>query len=917
MKNLYLLSVIISIALSQALHAQIVTTSPAILQESSQNVILTYHAASPSGNIGLADIEESVQVYAHIGVITNLSPDWSYTVTPWPEKDGSNADSANTPKNKLSRTADNTYQLTIGDIRSYFGITDPNEHVTRIAMVFRNSDGTLEGKTKSGGDIYVDVLPDGFAMAFESNATGNVINQPTTISFTVNATEPADLAIKVNGTDIATANAAKTLTKDYTFTDKNVYKVVATAIYDGKTYSEEITIAYPEASTAAEYPGGKPIQGAVRNSDGSVTFCLAAPGKESVILVPSWNDYNVTDDNVMKYQDYEGNRYFWVTVDGLENDVYYPYYYLVDGVTAVADPYARLVLDCYSDKWLDRSIWPDMPQYPYDKFDNIMLAVYRGDIDDYEWDKDFKIPDHDRLTVYELLLRDFTGTVGAANANGTVRAAIDKIPYLKELGINAVELMPIMEFNGNNSWGYNTNFYFAPDKAYGSPDDYRDFINRCHQEGIAVILDIVFNQSDGLHPWYQMYPVGSNPFYNATAPHAYSVLNDWNQGGNALVEQQWCDALRYWMTVYNVDGFRFDLVKGLGDNDSYNGGTDNYNKSRVERMKRLHAVIKSVKPDGIHINEDLAQVQEETELGNDGMIQWANINRSSGRLVAGWNADESGIDNTLKGGAVPTAFLSTADSNRPWGSTISYAESHDEQRLGYYADANAKNNTVRNARYRRLATVAVEMLLTPGPKMIWQFGELGDAQNTKSADGGNSTDPKTVVWNLLDDTQAKTLHDVYRTLLNTRLRNPELFARDAEFATSGLDATLVTARTMRLRSGNKEIVALINTSITAQAKTISCDVTADASSYKLLLASDGLTAEPVLSGKTISMRMPGSSFAVFVSPETTGIDDITSDTIAEPVEAVYFNLQGVRIDNPDNGIYIVRRGSKVTKEIVR
>lgn len=894
--------------------AAIVTTSPAILQEDSRDVVLTYHAADPQGNMALADLPESTQIYAHIGVLTNLNSEWAYTVTPWPEKDGSNADAANTAKNRLTRTADNTYTLTIGDIRSYFGITDPSEHVSRIAMVLRNADGTKEGKTASGGDIFVDVRPDGFAMSLVSDAASQVISKPTTVTFTVNSTEAADLTLKINGTAVASAQGASTLTKAYTFSDKLTYSVVATALYDGTTYTESTTISYPESSVAGDYPGGVPHQGAVRNSDGTVTFCLAAPGKESVILVPSWNDYTVTSDNVMKYQDYLGNRYFWITVSGLEDSVYYPYYYLVDGLTAVADPYAHLILDCYSDKWLDRSIWPDMPAYPYEKFDNIMLAVYRSDIDSYEWTEGFTIPDHSRLVIYEMLLRDFTGTIGAANANGTVRAAIERIPYLKELGVNAVELMPIMEFNGNNSWGYNTNFYFAPDKAYGSPDDYRDFIDECHRHGIAVILDIVFNQSDGLHPWYQMYPVGQNPFYNAEAPHAYSVLNDWNQGGNPLVEQQWADAIRYWMTAYNVDGFRFDLVKGLGDNDSYGSGTDNYNRSRIERMKRLHAVITSVKPDGIHINEDLAQPQEEIELGNDGMLQWANINRSSGRFVTGWNDSEA--PDVLSGGVGATAFLSSADGGRPWGSTVSYAESHDEQRLGFYAVENAKNNTVRNARYSRLGALAAEMLLTPGPKMIWQFGELGDEQNTKSG-GGNNTDPKTVVWNLLDDPDAANLHDTYQTLCQLRLRNPELFGQDAEFETSNLDASFASPRTMRLRSGSKEILVLINSSITAQAKTVSIEASSDPSDYRLLLASPGFSATPTVSGNTLSVRLSGSSFAVYVSSQTASADEIFNDTDNSAAAPVYYNLQGVRIDNPGAGIYIVRRGSEVSKEMIR
>ncbi|MDE6326613.1 MAG: hypothetical protein K2M02_10620, partial [Duncaniella sp.] len=343
-----------------------------------------------------------------------------------------------------------------------------------------------------------------------------------------------------------------------------------------------------------------PKEGAVKNSDGTVTFCLAAPEKKNVMIVPSWDNYELLMSNVMNRCDYQGNSYFWITVNGLDNTTYYPYYYLVDGSIKVGDPYARLVLDPYSDKYLANGVFPDCPPYPYDKFDDTVLAVYRGNMDDYDWKvKSFSIPEHKDLIIYELLLRDFTGTEGQADGNGTLALAMERLEYLRDLGVNAIELMPIMEFDGNNSWGYNTNFYFAPDKAYGSPDEYRAFIDRCHELGMAVILDVVFNQSAGLNPWYLMYPIDHNPFYNATAPHDYSVLNDWNQN-NVLVQQQWDNCITYWMTAYKVDGFRFDLVKGLGDNESYAGGTEAYNASRVARMNRLNNVIKSVNPNGIH-----------------------------------------------------------------------------------------------------------------------------------------------------------------------------------------------------------------------------------------------------------------------------------------------------------------------------
>ncbi|MDE6197581.1 MAG: hypothetical protein K2F91_06930, partial [Muribaculaceae bacterium] len=639
------------------LSAQIVTTSPSLLQEGSPDVVLTYDAASPLGNKGLEGLGTNFDVYAHIGVLTTKSKntdDWRYVVAPWPNT--GNQSLANTDKNRLTRVADNTYELRIGSIRDYFGIKDADEHVKTIVLVFRNADGSREGKTASGGNIMVDVKADGFAIELVSDHPDRVISGPATITYTLRATEAADLSLSVDGVAFASKSAATELVASYDFKSHGTFAVEGKAVYGGKDYTAKAEVSYPAPSSAKDYPGGTPKMGAVRNADGSVTFCLAAPGKSSVQMVPSWDNYQILDKNLMNYQDYQGNRYFWTTVSGLADDVWYSYYYIVDDSYKVADPYAHLVLDCYSDEYLRPSVWRDAPRHPGAPYQDIMMAVYRGDIDDYEFSP-FTIPDHDNLVVYELLFRDFTGVNGQNNGWGTVRKAIDKIPYIKELGFNAVELMPVMEFSGNNSWGYNTNFYMAPDKAYGSPTDYKDFIEECHRNGIAVILDIVFNQSDGLHPWYQMYPPETNPFYNKVAPHAWSVLNDWNQD-NPLVQQQWTDALKYWLEKYNVDGFRFDLVKGLGDNASYDGiGTDAYNQSRVDRMKRLHAVIKSVKPDGIHINELLGSAAEEKALGEDGQIQWANINDASCQYAMGW---DTGNNNLMR-------FLSTSDGDRPWG----------------------------------------------------------------------------------------------------------------------------------------------------------------------------------------------------------------------------------------------------------
>ena len=898
--------------------AQVITTDPPILTQSSKNITITYHADADGSNKALAGLPSSTPVYAHVGLITDKSAsssDWKYAPT-WGD---------NSEKYKLTYKSASTYELKISDFKSYFNTDAINgEKVNKIAFVFRTGDNSKEGKTESGGDILVDVLEDGYNMVMTSNISGGIASKGTTVNINVAVSESSEISLSVNGSDVAAKSGVTTLSHDYKLTDLGNYEFVATAKNSaGQTITRAISICVPDNSSSVSYPGGVPKMGPVVNADGSVTFCLAAPGKQNAIIVGAWDDYAVLNDRVMKYYDYQGNRYFWTTISGLDPDKQYPYYFIVDGTHKVADPYARLILDCYSDKFLESDLgfdpWPERPQYPYDKVDNVMLGVYWGNMNTgYKWSS-FDIPDHNNLIIYELLLRDFTGTEGQAKGDGTVRQAIEKIPYLKALGVNAVELMPIMEFNGNNSWGYNTNFYFAPDKAYGSPDDYKDFVETCHRNGIAVILDIVFNQSDGLHPWYRMYDINSNPFYNATAPHDYSVLNDWNQD-NALVQQQWADCLKYWMTEYNVDGYRFDLVKGLGSNSSYKNGTEAFNQSRIDNMKRFHDIIKSVKAKGIHINEHLAGVEEETQMANDGQLLWGNFNHNATQFVICQNETTGTNLGQLTG------------NGRPWGSVVGYAESHDEERIAYQASAIGKLGA--NTWSKRIEALAVQLLLSPGPKMIWQFGELGANQTTKNS-SGNDTGRKKVIWSNLDDVRYKGIHDTYAALCNLRLSEPTLFTPNATFVTSGLGGSATGVRTMVLRNGEKEVVAFINPSKTAAATVrVNASLVSESNS-QLICATQGTTPQLKGSG-SVSVDLAANGMAVFATKNVSGIEDVAADISGDAFEvhggigeivivgaydiAEVYNLAGIRmpgLTGLQQGIYIVHVDGTIAKVVVK
>lgn len=918
MKN-YLLPALLG-CLAVSAPAQVVTTTPAIVQTDSKNIVITFHA--DEGNRGLASATSSTKVYAHTGVITSESTgsgDWKYAPT-WLD---------NSAKYELTYVSPQTWSLTIPSIESYYGVK-ADETVEALMFVFRNATGSMEGKTAQGGDISVPVYPAGFQVVASADTEGSVINGDEAVNFTVNTTSPANITLYVEGdksNPIARANNSTTLTGSRKFTTVGSYNIIAeaTPTAGGGAKTTTLTLVRLAASQQAAYPGGVPVMGAVPSADGtSATFCIAAPGIGSMVLVPSWNGYKVTSDLQMKYQDYQGNRYFWTTVTGLAPGTDYIYYYLADGTKSVGDPYARLVLDPWSDKYIPTEVFPDMPAYPVGKVpEGLPLAVYNSNSDSYAWKiKDFKGADPDKLVIYELLIRDFTGTEGQANGEGTIAGVMDKLDYLQSLGVNAIELLPIMEFNGNNSWGYNTNFYFAPDKAYGTPDDYRALIDECHARGMAVILDIVFNQSDGLHPWYQLYPIADNPFYNATAPHAYSVLNDWKQE-NPLVEKQWTDALKYWLTAYNVDGFRFDLVKGLGDSNSYgavyneatnawssvtDAKTNAYNQSRIDRMKRLHAAMKEVKPDAYFINEDLAGAEEENAMATDAELNWANINGASTLFAQGLFSSNCDL----------RRFYAPLDGERTWGSTVSYAESHDEERMAYVvANSTTTPSGIRNSTelsMRRLGCVGAMMLMAPGSHMIWQFQEFGADQTTKN-DSGNDTSPKRVIWSYLNDEFHAGLKDSYAALCAIRAKNPDMFGSDVTTSVNTL-YTSSTYGNIVLTKGDRELVLVVNPNTNNFARTFAVPVTFDPSRYRLMAASYGQTPS-LNASKQTSLR--GCSFAVFGTDNLASADGIAADMIDSNLPAEYYNLQGVRVDASSlaPGIYIVRQGSNVAKMLVR
>lgn len=483
----------------------------------------------------------------------------------------------------------------------------------------------------------------------------------------------------------------------------------------------------------------------------------------------------------MSYDDESGC--WWITLTGLNPNQQYKFQYQLgygSNVTVTTfDPYTEIVYDTGNDKWISSNTYPGLSnEFGSDHYGraNGFVSAFKINKDVYDWKvKDYRIEDKHDLVIYEMLVRDFTdNTYG----EGSIKAAKDRISYLKTLGVNAVELMPIQEFDGNDGWGYGNHAYFAMDKAYGTRKDYKDFIDACHQNGIAVILDVVYNHATGAHPYAAMYWDGvanktasNNPWFNVDAPHMWSVYHDWNHS-NPMVRDHVKRSLTYLMEEYKIDGFRFDLTKGFTQNSGTEGS---YDETRVKLLKEYHSHIKSLDDNAVMICEHFVD-DENWDLGADGIMVWRNMNHSYTKAQERdmSQADFSGTTNGFDGSS------GMQNDNMNFGTLVGFQESHDEQRTNYEAQWDYSGNSIDFAtRIERAKINAAFLLLSPGPKMIWQFGEIGYdisiEENGRTGKKPCKTDEYMAVK------ERRSLYDTYCMLIKFRRDNPRFFDNDVNF----------------------------------------------------------------------------------------------------------------------------------------
>ena len=891
-----------------------VTTVPGIIQkgyDGKVTIIFNPH----EGNKGMVGATEC---YAHTGIITKSSTndsDWKYVVDAWCGK---------APKTKMTKEGEN-WVLKIDTLSSYYGC--PVDEIEKLAFVFNDGvNGGKEGKTAEGTDIFVELAEAGLAASIVGDIP-EIASLGSTITLNCYATMPATLTLKLNGQVVKTDTGSE-MAYTQTLDNQGNYNFELTVATADETATAIASTCVPNDPTKANRPAGI-VNGIYydKADDTKVTLCTYAGSKtepaKHVFVVGDFNNWTISNDYQLKQAN--DSAYFWIELNGLTAQQEYAMQYVVvraDGVVKrISDLYSEKVLH-KDDAWEPQDLDPDLMDYPL-AGDGYVTVIQPGK-PAFQWSEatlNFKRPNKNNLVIYELWVRDHT-------AYRSIDGLMERLDYFEDLGVNAIELMPVTEFDGNDSWGYSPNHYFALDKAYGTPEQLKTFIDECHKRGIAVILDMVFNHATGLNPMNKLYPWGAdlshNPWFNVNPPHGDNVYEDWNHDF-APTKTMFIRSLQYWLEEYKVDGYRMDLSHGLCGTSA---------NTSVKHIKEYYEKgVKAVANDAYFILEHWGgnMGSERPALIKEGMMCWDNTTNAYYQTAMGWLKD--GDD------------LSSANKDN----YVTYCESHDEERAFFKAKqwGNGDLQTNEEARVARVPLNMAFLTMLNGPKMFYHFAELGyDNSKYQNAQGkwgkndygiaselGDDYDCKMQVkkriekWLVAGNCHMAAFQKVGQIIqLRTRLM-PEVFEGNPTAATLGSGKALRTIQwgSNVFVAGNFDVTA--NQTVTlpsgtwynyfAQAKQTATTIT----------LAPGEVA--IFTGKEVKLPVMPDGYEFY-----TDVEDVVINTPADmlpPYDVRLYNINGQLISNQTNtmsadlsglnaGLYIIqyeKNGQRVAKKIIR
>ena len=287
-----------------------------------------------------------------------------------------------------------------------------------------------------------------------------------------------------------------------------------------------------------------------------IEFNLFAPYNQGVSLIGSFSDWK--EIPMKKGED----GYFRTNVD--LKDGTYQYKFRVQSKSWFFEP----------DQWVDVTDPYATDVDGKSASENAIAHIKDGEriVDIYVWKHDDQpLPADNELVIYELHIADFSGGEANHEGRGTYKDAIAKLDYLSDLGVNAIELMPIKEYPGDYSWGYNPRHFFASESSYGETAELKQLIDECHGRGMRVIMDGIFNHSEASAPltqidhdyWYHHQP--RDPDNNWGPEFNYE---EYDENLQTYPARRFIgEVVRYWIREFHIDGIRYDAARQIANYD--------------------------------------------------------------------------------------------------------------------------------------------------------------------------------------------------------------------------------------------------------------------------------------------------------------------------------------------------------------
>lgn len=412
-------------------------------------------------------------------------------------------------------------------------------------------------------------------------------------------------------------------------------------------------------------------------------------------------------------------------------------------------------------------------------------------LDTYGWHHDDQpLASNQDLVIYELHVADFCGEDSAATLGHKFQRAIARLDYLADLGINAVELMPVTEYAGNYRWGYLVRHFFAPESSYGPPEDLKHFIDECHARQIRVFIDGIYNHSDEGSPllaidrdyWYYHGPHYPDDPANYWGPEFnydyYDETHDLKPAWKFIG-----DVVRFWVQEYHIDGIRFDAVRQLANVEFLQWVV--HEAKTAAGDKPFYAIAEYI-PDTASItcfaNGPMDSCWHES-------FRYFLIPPLCGEMFDLEQLKEA-LDARRQGYSSSTQV-------------INYLASHDRERvLRELGDRGIFGASA----FQRARLGAVLLMTAMGIPMLWMGDEFGEFQ----AKTETTTKPNKLQWKLLEQAENQALQQVYKQLIALRKHCAALRSDHIEFFHDNPDNPVLAY--VRWHEQGSQAVILINLS---------------------------------------------------------------------------------------------------------